>query len=59
MSFQKCPKCDGCGTVASWRFTPEICFVCRGFGVIDEQTGEPLYKTVTTTGTIMPNAAAD
>lgn len=46
MNFQKCPKCDGCGMVSGLSFDPVGCIICNGFGVINEQTGEPLYQIV-------------
>lgn len=49
MSWQKCPKCVGTGHDLSNPYNPSGCHICNGCGVINEQTGEPLYKTVTKT----------
>ena len=50
MSWQKCPKCSGTGNDISNPYSHSSgCFICNGYGVINEQTGEPLYKTVTST----------
>jgi hypothetical protein len=51
MSFQRCPVCDGAGYVGIGFPTGEVCSVCRGQKIINEQTGVPPYETFTTTGT--------
>lgn len=49
MAWQKCPKCDGTGTCHGNDLCGAYsapCFICNGFGVINEETGKPLYRTV-------------
>lgn len=56
MSFQKCPACNGTGVGDNngqpWMATiPPACIVCNGGKIINEQTGLPVYKIITTNGT--------
>lgn len=51
MAFQKCPACDGAGHTGVGFPTGTPCDVCRGQKIIDEATGQPPMKVVTTTGT--------
>lgn len=50
MAYQKCPVCDGSGKIINNESTAmyDICPVCKGACIIDEQFGTP-PKTFTTT----------
>jgi hypothetical protein len=52
MAFQKCPVCDGSGTIGIGFPSGQTCSVCAGFRIIDEFTGlPPAHRILTTAGT--------
>lgn len=53
MSWQKCPACDGAGMVGLGFPYGNACDVCGGQKIINEQTGEPPKRIVTTTTTVI------